>query len=124
LNQSPAQKPFSTAPTGKSQAEAVAFGYEHNTALPELLEQLGLSLLLSTYQAGRVVSLGVLQGQLRSSFPTSTRLWGFAVPPRALLLAPAMASGHSLPPDNTRREFRKSTHDIAFCRGAAATASP
>jgi hypothetical protein len=49
--------------TAASQGEGakravVAVSYEHSTSLPALLEQLGLSILLSTYQAGRVVSVG------------------------------------------------------------------
>lgn len=42
--------------------------YEHSQALPALLEQLELSVLLSTYQAGRVVSVGSHQGELRLGF--------------------------------------------------------
>jgi hypothetical protein len=46
----------------------VAVSYEHSTNLPALLERLDLSVLLSTYQAGRVVSLGCHGGQLRVGF--------------------------------------------------------
>ena len=47
---------------------SVAVSYEHSTNLPALLERLELSVLLSTYQAGRVVSIGNHQGQLRLGF--------------------------------------------------------
>jgi hypothetical protein len=42
--------------------------YEHSKGLPELLEQLELSVLLSTYQAGLVVSVGSHRGELRLGF--------------------------------------------------------
>ena len=42
--------------------------YEHTPGLPEILEHLELSVLLSTYQAGRVVSVGCHQGELRLGF--------------------------------------------------------
>ena len=42
--------------------------YEHSKGLPELLEQLELSVLLSTYQAGRVVSVGSHRGGLQLDF--------------------------------------------------------
>jgi len=42
--------------------------YEHTRGLPALLEQLDLSVLLSTYQAGRVVSVGSHRGELRLGF--------------------------------------------------------
>ena len=42
--------------------------YEHSQGLPELLERLELSVLLSTYQAGRVVSVGSHRGELQLDF--------------------------------------------------------
>jgi hypothetical protein len=48
--------------------KSVDVRYEHSQELPELLEQLELSVLLSTYQAGRVVSVGSHQGELRLGF--------------------------------------------------------
>lgn len=48
--------------------KSVEVRYEHSQGLPELLEQLELSVLLSTYQAGRVVSVGSHRGQLRLGF--------------------------------------------------------
>ena len=48
--------------------KSVEVRYEHSRGLPDLLEQLELSVLLSTYQAGRVVSVGSHQGELRLGF--------------------------------------------------------
>ena len=48
--------------------QPVEVRYEHSQGLPALLEQLELSVLLTTYQAGRVVSVGSPQGELRLGF--------------------------------------------------------
>ena len=48
--------------------QPVEVRYEHSQGLPALLEQLELSVLLTTYQAGRVVSVGSHQGELRLGF--------------------------------------------------------
>ena len=57
-------------PTAEQSPErqAVTVSYEHSQSLPALLEQLDLSVLLSTYQAGRVVSVGSHRGELRLGF--------------------------------------------------------
>jgi hypothetical protein len=46
-------------PEAPPELQPVEVRYEHTWGLPELLEQLELSVLLSTYQAGRVVSVGM-----------------------------------------------------------------
>jgi uncharacterized protein (TIGR03032 family) len=58
----------STATSANTERQSVAVSYEHTTSLPALLERLELSVLLTTYQAGRVVSIGSHQGQLRLGF--------------------------------------------------------
>ena len=59
----------SCAIPGAHQAlQAVPVRYEHSAGLAELLERLGVSLLLSTYQAGRVVTVGSHQGELKLGF--------------------------------------------------------
>ena len=49
--------------------------------MPPLLGQLGVSLLVSTYQAGKVVAVGVAQGELTLSFHNFERAMGLAVTP-------------------------------------------
>jgi len=46
----------------------VNIDYEHSRGLPDLLDRLGLSLLVSTYQAGQVVSVGAHGGALQLGF--------------------------------------------------------
>lgn len=53
--------------------------YEHSRNLPALLEQLGASLLVSTYQAGKLFVLGASQGELALSFHNFEQAMGIAV---------------------------------------------
>jgi hypothetical protein len=59
------QQPTEPAAAG---LQPVAVSYERSQSLPALLEQLGLSVLLSAYQAGRVVSVGSHRGERRLGF--------------------------------------------------------
>jgi len=54
-------------PSGQTatQPQTVPVNYEYSLSLPRLLTELELSVLISTYQAGRVVSIGVHQGQIQ-----------------------------------------------------------
>jgi hypothetical protein len=58
--------------------------HEYSSALPPLLSQLGVSLLVSTYQAGKVVAVGVHQGELTLSYHNFERAMGPAVTPDGL----------------------------------------
>jgi uncharacterized protein (TIGR03032 family) len=55
--------------------------HEYTHSLPPLLTQLGGSLLVSTYQAGKVVAVGVAQGELTLSYHNFERAMGLAVKP-------------------------------------------
>src|SRR5262249_45589702 len=55
--------------------------HEYTRSLPPLLSQLGVSLLVSTYQAGKVVVVGVAQGELTLSYHNFERAMGLAVRP-------------------------------------------
>src|SRR5437868_11096713 len=63
--------------TGAPAAREVRHEYTHT--LPSLLSQLGVSLLVSTYQAGKVVAVGVAQGELALSYHNFERAMGLAV---------------------------------------------
>lgn len=52
--------------------------YEHTPNLPQILAHLRISLLVSTYQAGKVLVLGTHQGQLKISFMNFDRAMGIA----------------------------------------------
>src|SRR2546423_7118912 len=55
--------------------------HEYTRSLPPLLSQLGVSLLVSTYQAGKVVAVGVAAGELTLSYHNFERAMGLAVRP-------------------------------------------
>ena len=73
INSAPLSNPKAGAahqPEGEAAEDlpSVAVSYEHSANLALVLERLQLSVLLSTYQAGRVVALGSHQGQLQVGF--------------------------------------------------------
>src|SRR5262249_23798941 len=53
--------------------------YEHSGNFPRVLERLGISLLVSTYQAGKLVAVGARQGELFLSFHNFEKAMGIAV---------------------------------------------
>jgi uncharacterized protein (TIGR03032 family) len=61
--------------------------HEYTRSLPPLLSQLGVSLLVSTYQAGKVVAVGVAEGELTLSYHNFERAMGLAVKPDAIAVA-------------------------------------
>src|SRR5262245_18117519 len=61
--------------------------HEYTRSLPGLLSQLGVSLLVSTYQAGKVAAVGVAAGELTLSYHNFERAMGLAVRPDAIAAA-------------------------------------
>jgi hypothetical protein len=55
--------------------------HEYTPSLPGLLAEFGVSLLVSTYQAGKVVAVGVAEGELTLSYHNFERAMGLAVKP-------------------------------------------
>ncbi len=55
--------------------------HEYTPTFPALLNQLGVSLLVSTYQAGKVVAVGVARGELTLEYHNFERAMGMAVRP-------------------------------------------
>jgi protein O-GlcNAc transferase len=71
------KEPAKEDPTTTDQLKAVE--YSHSSNLPEILEQLNLSLLISTYQAGQLIVVGAWRGQLTFSFHRFDQIMGVAV---------------------------------------------
>jgi len=61
--------------------------HEYTHSLPPLLSQLGISLLVSTYQAGKVAAVGVAAGELTLSYHNFERAMGLAVKPDGIAVA-------------------------------------
>jgi uncharacterized protein (TIGR03032 family) len=53
--------------------------FHHSALFPRVLEETGCSVLVSTYQAGQLVAVGVADGQLSFSFRGFDRVMGIAV---------------------------------------------
>src|SRR5262245_50615308 len=89
--------------------------HEYTRSLPPLLSQLGVSLLVSTYQAGKVVAVGVAAGELTLSYHNFERAMGLAVKADALAVA-ARAQVWLLhaAPDLAARVEPAGRHDACF----------
>jgi uncharacterized protein (TIGR03032 family) len=89
--------------------------HEYTHSLPPLLSQLGVSLLVSTYQAGKVIAVGVADGALTLSYHNFERAMGLAVKPDALAVA-ARAQVWLLhaAPDLAPRVDPAGRHDACF----------
>ncbi|MDI6911769.1 TIGR03032 family protein [Nocardioides sp.] len=59
--------------------DATAVGFHHSASFPGVLEEAGCSLLVSTYQAGQLVAIGVHEGRPTFSFRRFDQAMGIAV---------------------------------------------
>jgi uncharacterized protein (TIGR03032 family) len=103
-------------PNAKNKSgEDVAVQYRHNTSLPELLANLDLSVLITTYQAGQVVSLGVHKGKIKGRFTHFDRAMGLTRTSTGLTLGTQKAIWH-LPADRAIAAHiqPEEEYDIAF----------
>ena len=81
--------------------------HEYSRALPPLLDRLGVSLLVSTYQAGKVVAVGTHRGELTLSYHNFERAMGLAVrPDRVAVAARAQVWLLRAPPTSPPRSGR------------------
>lgn len=73
--------PAATAQAGNSAARApeIEVRFHHSPGFPQVLEAAGCSLLVSTYQAGQLVAVGIADGQLNFSFRGFDRAMGVAI---------------------------------------------
>jgi uncharacterized protein (TIGR03032 family) len=125
--ESPAPTDGSSSPATSSSTErrSVAVSYEHSIGLAGLLEQLELSVLLSTYQAGRVVSIGSHQGQLLIGFSRFDQAMGLTRTPTGIAVGSRDAIW-SLPASReiAPRIKPEGEHDIAFLARSAHHTGP
>lgn len=89
--------------------------HEYTHSLPPLLDQLGVSLLVSTYQAGKVVAVGVADGELILSYHNFERAMGLAVRPDGIAVAARAQIWHLRgAPDHAPRIEPAGRHDACF----------
>ena len=108
-------EPSLSAAGADSKRPSTVVSYEHSQSLPALLDQLDLSVLFSTYQAGRVVSVGSHNGKLRLGFSQFDQAMGVCRTPSGI----AVGSRHAIWTLPASREIAPSIrpegeHDIAF----------
>src|SRR5262245_6886633 len=89
--------------------------HEYTRTLPALLSQLGVSLLVSTYQAGKVVAVGAHQGELTLSYHNFERAMGLAVKPDCVAVgARAQVWFLKSAPDLAAQVVPAGRHDACF----------
>ena len=89
--------------------------HEYTHTFPALLSQLGVSLLVSTYQAGKVVAVGAAQGELNLSYYNFERAMGLAVRPDSIAVgARAQIWFLKSAPDLAPRVEPAGRHDACF----------
>lgn len=111
----PADGRFGAAVDPSTERASVAVSYEHSANLPALLERLDVSVLLSTYQAGRVVSIGSHQGKLQIGFSRFDQAMGLTRTPTGIAVG-SRDGIWSLPANRelAARIKPEGEHDIAF----------
>jgi uncharacterized protein (TIGR03032 family) len=103
------------ATTTPPSLQAVSVDYEYSRNLPALIEELQLSIVVSTYQAGRLVSIGSAGGELQVGFSHMPQAMGLTRTPTGL----AVCSHERVWSLEANREIASSInpeagHDIAF----------
>src|SRR5262249_4229778 len=94
--------------------------HEYSRALPALLNQLGVSLLVSTYQAGKVVAVGVARDELTLSYHNFERAMGLAAgSDRIAVGARAQVWFLRSAPDVAARVEPAGRHDACFLTRAS-----
>lgn len=89
--------------------------HEYSRTFPPLLAQLGVSLLVSTYQAGKVVAVGVALGELILSYHNFERAMGLAVKPDGIAVgARSQVWFLKSAPDLAPRVEPAGRHDACF----------
>lgn len=114
-------KPFESADSPAEDVESerqaeTPIHYEHSRGLPDLLRRLGTSLVVSTYQAGKVFTVGVHEGELTIRFHHFEQAMGVARTKTGLAIGTKRQIWMlpAAPPDLARRVQPADTHDICF----------
>jgi len=105
-----------TATPNERERPHTAVSYEHSTNLPALLDRLAVSLIVSTYQAGKVFTVGVYDSKFTIQFHHFEQAMGVARTPTGLAIGTKrqiwmLPAG---PLDLARRVKPEGHHDVAF----------
>lgn len=109
------EDPRGTPRTPEEPPSRNAFRSVHTRNVPLLLEQLGVSLLVSTYQTGRVISVRADEGTLNTHFRALPSPMGIAVAPNGLAIGTKAHVWHyQNQPSLTQRLDRPAKYDACF----------
>ena len=87
----------------------------HTTSFPALLNQLGISLLVTTYQAGKLIAVRDDEGVINTHFRVFNKPMGMAVSPMRVAFGTAREVHEYFNiPDVTRRLKPEGKHDACF----------
>jgi uncharacterized protein (TIGR03032 family) len=102
-------------PAGNGPTQPEPLRSQHTSSFPEVLHQFGISLAVTTYQAGRLVFLRADQGVLNTHFRSFPRPMGIAVRGGRLAVGTEVeiAEFHNMPAVAPRLEPR-GKHDACF----------
>src|SRR5437763_12293134 len=75
----PLADPAAKGPAAQAHSGYREIRYEYSRTFPAVLERLGVALLMSTYQAGKLFVVGSRQGELALSFHNFEQAMGLAV---------------------------------------------
>lgn len=110
-------EPHAAAPDGAgSPLGPTQVDYDFSTNLPALLDRIGASLVVSTYQAGKVFTVGTREGRLVIRFHHFEQAMGIARLPTGLAVGTKRQVWTLLagPPELARRVKPAGTHDVAL----------
>lgn len=109
-----------------SERTATPVDYEYSTNLPAVLDAVGASLVVSTYQAGKVFTIGVHRDSLQIRFHHFEQAMGIARTPTGLAIGTKRQvwSLPAAPAELASRVRPEGTHDVAFLARQAQFTGP
>lgn len=121
----PAALPPAPEPSADDGARCTAVHHEYSPNFAGLLDQLGISLLISTYQGGKLLAVGTHRGRLTISFHYFEQAMGVAVHPRQLAVGARQQIWflHSAP-DLAARVEPAGKHDACYLTRTAHFTGP
>ena len=113
-------KPQADPDPSKSQTDAEPLRSVHTSTFPQILEQLGISVLVSTYQAGKLIVLRNDDGCLNTHFRTLNKPMGMASIENRLAIGTALQIWEFRNvPEVGRKQSPIGKHDACFLPRAA-----
>ena len=115
----------SASPTDHARQPLREVQFEHSHGLPSLLEHLQVSVLMSTYEAGKLICVGARHGQLVLSLHNFPQCMGIAIAPGRLAVSSGPQIWHlQSVPNLVSRLDPASHHDGCYLSRSANVTGP